>query len=63
MNLAQKNSVIIVLYLTLDKNIIDKFINSADYFTIETENVPISVIKYIEESKKVFHPVKLLISK
>ena len=31
---------------------IDKFIDLADFFTIETENIPISIIKYIEKKKK-----------
>ena len=35
-------------------NNLDKFIDSADYFTIETENVPISIVRYIEKKKKVF---------
>lgn len=41
-------------------NIIDKFIDSADYFTIETENVPISIIQYIEKRKKVFPSSKVI---
>ena len=34
-------------------NDLDKFIDSADYFTIETENVPISIIHYIEKIKAI----------
>ena len=41
-------------------NNLDKFIDSADYFTIETENVPISIIHYIEKKRKFSHLVKLL---
>ena len=39
-----------------DKNLLDQFINSSDFFTIETENIPISVLKKIEKKKKYFHP-------
>ena len=41
-------------------NNLDKFIDSADYFTIETENVPISIIHYIEKKKKVFPSSKVI---
>ena len=41
-------------------NNIDEFIDSADYFTIETENVPISLIEYIEKKKKVFPSSKVI---
>ena len=41
-------------------NNIDKFIDSADYFTIETENIPISIIRYIEKKKKVFPCSKVI---
>lgn len=41
-------------------NNIDEFIDSADYFTIETENVPISLIHYIEKKKKVFPSSKVI---
>ena len=40
--------------------IIDKFVDSADYFTIETENIPISIIKYIEKRKRVFPCSKVI---
>ena len=39
---------------------IDKFIDSADFFTIETENIPISIIKYIEKKKKEFPNSKVI---
>ncbi len=39
---------------------LEKFIDSADYFTIETENVPISLIHYIEKKKKVFPSSKVI---
>lgn len=41
-------------------NNLDKFIDSADYFTIETENIPISIIRYIEKNKKVFPSSKVI---
>ena len=41
-------------------NNLDKFIDSADYFTIETENIPISIIHYIEKKKKVFPCSKVI---
>ncbi len=37
-----------------DQNLIDEFINSSDFFTIETENIPITVLKLIEKNKKIF---------
>ncbi len=37
-----------------DKNILNDFINSADNFTIETENIPKEVLKKIEKSKNLF---------
>ncbi len=39
-----------------DKMLLDKFVNSSDFFTIETENIPLDVLKLIEEKKKYFHP-------
>ena len=38
-----------------DQNLIDKFINSSELFTIETENITITVLKKIENKKKYFH--------
>jgi Phosphoribosylaminoimidazole carboxylase (NCAIR synthetase) len=35
-----------------DQNLMDKFINSSEFFTIETENIPITVLKKIENKKK-----------
>ena len=37
-----------------DNNLLDQFINSSDFFTIETENIPISVLKKIEKKKQIF---------
>ena len=37
-----------------DKVLIEKFINSSDFFTIETENIPLQVLKLIEQKKKIF---------
>ena len=37
-----------------DKVLLDKFINSSDFFTIETENIPLEVLKLIEKKKKIF---------
>ena len=37
-----------------DQNLISEFINSSDFFTIETENIPITVLKLIEKNKKIF---------
>ena len=37
-----------------DQNLLDKFINSSSFFTIETENIPITVLRKIENKKKVF---------
>ena len=37
-----------------DKMLLDKFVNSSDFFTIETENIPLDVLKLIEEKKKIF---------
>ena len=37
-----------------DKVLLEKFINSSDFFTIETENIPIQVLKLIEQKKKIF---------
>ena len=37
-----------------DQNLLNKFINSSNFFTIETENIPITVLKKIENKKKVF---------
>ena len=36
-----------------DQNLIEKFINSSDFFTIETENIPIQVLKLIEKKKNI----------
>ncbi|MAI29755.1 MAG: 5-(carboxyamino)imidazole ribonucleotide synthase [Rickettsiales bacterium] len=37
-----------------DQKLLDEFINSSNFFTIETENIPIEVIKQIEKRKKIF---------
>ncbi len=37
-----------------NKILLDKFINSSDFFTIETENIPLKVLKLIEKKKKIF---------
>ena len=37
-----------------DNTKIDKFIDSADFFTIETENIPKNFLKKIEKKKKLF---------
>ena len=37
-----------------DKVLLKKFINSSDFFTIETENIPLQVLKLIEQKKKIF---------
>lgn len=38
----------------LKLNTLDDFINSVDLITVETENIPLNVLKYIERKKKVF---------
>ena len=37
-----------------EKNKINRFVNSADFFTVETENIPIDFLKFIEIKKKLF---------
>ena len=37
-----------------DTTLVEKFINSSDFFTIETENIPLQVLKLIEKKKKIF---------
>ncbi len=37
-----------------DQNKIKDFLNSADYFTIETENIPKNFLRIIEQKKKLF---------
>ena len=37
-----------------NKVLLDKFINSSDFFTIETENIPLRILKLIEKKKKIF---------
>ena len=37
-----------------DNEVLENFINSADYFTIETENIPLKILHYIEKKKKLF---------
>ena len=37
-----------------NKIVLDEFINSSDFFTIETENIPLEVLKLIEKKKKIF---------
>ena len=39
-----------------DKVLLKKFINSSDFFTIETENIPLQVLKLIEKKRKYSHP-------
>ena len=39
--------------LVIQKNLND-FINSADNFTIETENIPFTILKKIASKKKIF---------
>ena len=36
-----------------DENILNKFIESADYFTIETENIPFEFLNSIHKKKKI----------
>ncbi len=37
-----------------NKEMLDEFINSADFFTIETENIPLRILQLIENKKKIF---------
>ena len=37
-----------------NKNIINKFLELADVFTVETENIPAQVLRTIQNSKKLF---------
>lgn len=37
-----------------DNRLLDSFIDSADYFTIETENIPKKILEKIEERKQLF---------
>ena len=39
-----------------DTILVEKFINSSDFFTIETENIPLQVLKLIEKKRKYSHP-------
>ncbi len=39
---------------------INEFINNADFFTIETENIPIDFLKTIEKKKKIFPSSKVV---
>jgi 5-(carboxyamino)imidazole ribonucleotide synthase len=43
-----------------DKVVLNEFINSANYFTIETENVPKQILKVIEKKKKIFPSSKII---
>ena len=36
-----------------DTILVEKFINSSDFFTIETENIPLKVLKLIEKKKNI----------
>ena len=43
-----------------DENILNKFIESADYFTIETENIPFEFLNSIHKKKKIFPEPKIV---
>ena len=43
-----------------DKNILNQFIDSADYFTIETENIPFEFLNSIHKKKKIFPETKII---
>ena len=40
--------------------LLEKFINSSDFFTIETENIPLKVLKLIERKKILFPSSKIV---
>lgn len=41
-------------------NTLDDFINSVDLITVETENIPLNVLKYIEKKKKIFPSSRII---
>ena len=43
-----------------EKKKINKFVNSADFFTVETENIPLDFLKNIEMKKKLFPSSKII---
>jgi 5-(carboxyamino)imidazole ribonucleotide synthase len=43
-----------------DKKIIQKFIDSAEFFTIETENIPKEILRFIQKKKKLFPSSKII---
>ena len=43
-----------------NNELLNKFIRSSDFFTIETENIPKEVIKKVEKNKQIFPSSKII---